>query len=139
SGPRVAVVEDNADLLAYLAQELGRWYRVLPFPDSMHAVQAIISDPPDLIVSDIMMPGLDGIGLARKVRASAKTAEVPVLLLSAREEVEAKLAGFEAGADDYVHKPFDMQELHARIELHLRLRSQARELREALDQLKRAE
>ena len=64
---------------------------------------------------------------------------MPVLLLSAREEVEAKLAGFEAGADDYVHKPFDMQELRARIELHLRLRAQARELREALDQLKKAE
>jgi signal transduction histidine kinase len=86
-----------------------------------------------------MMPGLDGIALARKVRAAPATAEVPVLLLSAREEVEAKVAGFEAGADDYVHKPFDMQELHARIELHLRLRGQARQLREALDQLKKAE
>jgi signal transduction histidine kinase len=139
SGPRVAVVEDNADLLAYLTQELGRWYRVLPFPDSTLAAQAMIADPPDLIVSDIMMPGLDGIALARQVRAARGTAEVPVLLLSAREEVEAKLAGFEAGADDYVHKPFDMQELRARIELHLRLRSQARELREALDQLKKAE
>jgi signal transduction histidine kinase len=139
SGPRVAVVEDNADLLVYLAQELGRWYRVSPFPDSTAAVEAIIADPPDLIVSDIMMPGLDGIGLARKIRAAPPTAEVPVLLLSAREEVEAKLAGFEAGADDYVHKPFDIQELHARIELHLRLRAQARQLREALEQLKKAE
>jgi len=81
-----------------------------------------------LIVSDIMMPGLDGIALARKIRAAPPTAEVPVLLLSAREEVEAKLAGFEAGADDYVHKPFDIQELHARIELHLRLRAQQRQL-----------
>ena len=102
-------------------------------------MRAIIADPPDLIVSDIMMPGLDGIGLAQQIRASPGTASVPVVLLSAREEVEAKLAGFEAGADDYVHKPFDMQELHARIELHLRLRAQARQLREALDQLKKAE
>jgi len=139
AGPRIAVVEDNADLLSYLSQELGRWYRVLPFPDSTHAVESIVADPPDLIVSDIMMPGLDGIGLARKVRAAPSTASVPVLLLSAREEIEAKLAGFEAGADDYVHKPFDMQELHARIELHLRLRAQARQLRETLDQLKKAE
>jgi signal transduction histidine kinase len=139
AGARVAVIEDSPDLLAYLAQELGRWYRVSPFPDSTQAVQALLADPPDLIVSDIMMPGLDGIALARKVRAAPATAAVPVLLLSAREEVEAKLAGFEAGADDYVHKPFDMQELHARIELHLRLRAQARQLREALDQLKKAE
>jgi len=139
SGNRVAVVEDNPDLLAYLTQELGRWYRVIPFQESTKAVEALIADPPELIVSDIMMPGLDGIALARRIRAAPGTAEVPVLLLSAREEVEAKLAGFEAGADDYVHKPFDVQELHARIELHLRLRAQQRQLREALDQLKKAE
>jgi len=138
-GARVAVVEDNPDLLSYLTQELGRWYRVTPFDDSVKAVDALIAAPPDLIVSDIMMPGLDGIALARKIRSAPSTAEVAVLLLSAREEVEAKLAGFEAGADDYVHKPFDVQELHARIELHLRLRAQQRELREALDQLKKAE
>jgi signal transduction histidine kinase len=139
AGPRLAVVEDNPELLAYLAQELGRWYRVSPFADSTAAVQAIVAEPPDLIVSDIMMPGLDGIELARKVRANGRTTEVPVILLSAREEVESKVAGFEAGADDYVHKPFDLQELHARIELHLRLRAQARKIREALEQLKRAE
>src|SRR5207302_88783 len=139
SGPRLAVVEDNPELLAYLTQELGRWYRVSPFADSTYAVQAITAEPPDLIVSDIMMPGLDGIALARKVRAEPRTTEVPVILLSAREEVESKVAGFEAGADDYVHKPFDLQELHARIELHLRLRAQAQKIREALEQLKKAE
>ncbi|HTO97328.1 MAG TPA: ATP-binding protein, partial [Myxococcales bacterium] len=138
-GPRVAVVEDNADLLGYLTQELGKWYRVAPFADSSKALEAILSDPPDLIVSDIMMPGLDGITLARRVRADERTARVPVVLLSAREEVEAKLLGFDAGADDYVHKPFDVQELRARIDLHLRLRGQAQELRDALDQLKKAE
>jgi signal transduction histidine kinase len=139
AGARVALVEDNADLLGYLAQELGRWYRVTPFSDSSRALREIAADPPDLIVSDIMMPGVDGITLARQVRADPRTAEVPVVLLSAREEVEAKLAGFQAGADDYVHKPFDLQELRARIELHLRLRAQAREIRLALEQLKKAE
>jgi signal transduction histidine kinase len=139
SGARIALVEDNADLLAYLAQELGHYYRVTPHAESAKALQSLLADPPDLIVSDIMMPGLDGIGLARSLRADPRTAEVPVVLLSAREEVEAKLAGFEAGADDYVQKPFQLQELRARIEIHLRLRAQARELRAALDQLKRAE
>jgi len=138
-GPRVAVVEDNTELLAYVTQQLGSWYRVLPYGDSTEALKAIVSDPPDLIVSDIMMPGMDGIALARKVRADPRTAEVPVLLLSAREELESKLLGFEAGANDYVHKPFDVQELRARIDLHLRLRSQAIRLGEALEQLKRAE
>jgi len=139
SGARIAVVEDNTDLLAYLSLELGHYYRVTPHADSTKALQSILADPPDLILSDIMMPGLDGIGLARQLRKDPRTAEVPVLLLSAREEVEAKLAGFEAGADDYVQKPFQLQELRARLEIHLRLRTQARELRKALEQLKRAE
>ena len=139
SGPRLVVVEDNAELLGFLTQELVRWYRVTPFSDSSKALEGLRADPPDLIVCDIMMPGLDGIALARELRADPRTREVPVILLSAREEVEAKLAGFDAGADDYVQKPFEIQELWARIELHLRLRAQADELRAALAQLKQAE
>jgi signal transduction histidine kinase len=139
SGPRLVVVEDNSDLLAFLTQELGRWYRVTPYSDSGKALAGLLADPPDLIVSDIMMPGIDGIALARELRADPRTLQIPVILLSAREEVEAKLAGFGAGADDYVQKPFEIQELRARIELHLRLRAQARDLRAALAQLKQAE
>ncbi|GAC1343409.1 MAG: hypothetical protein NVSMB23_17230 [Myxococcales bacterium] len=139
AGSRLVIVEDNTDLLTYLTQELGRYYRISPFADSSRALRSCLDDPPDLIVSDIMMPGLDGIALARQLRADPRTTEVPVVLLSAREEVEAKLAGFEAGVDDYVQKPFELQELRARIELHLGLRAQARELRTALAQLKKAE
>ena len=139
TGPRVMVVEDNPELLTYLVQELGRWYRITPCSESPAALRDAIAAPPDLIVSDIMMPDMDGIALARNVRAAESTREVPVVLVSAREEVEAKLAGFEAGADDYVQKPFQMQELHARIELHLRLRAQARDLRATLERLKQAE
>jgi signal transduction histidine kinase len=139
SGSRLLLIEDNTDLLTYLTKELGHHYRIAPFADSRRALQAALTDPPDLIVSDIMMPGLDGIALARALRADPRTVEVPVVLLSAREEVEAKLAGFDAGVDDYVQKPFEMQELRARIELHLGLRAQARSLRMALAQLKKAE
>jgi signal transduction histidine kinase len=139
SGSRLILIEDNTDLLTYLTKELGYHYRIAPFADSRRALQGALTDPPDLIVSDIMMPGLDGIALARALRADPRTAEVPVVLLSAREEVEAKLAGFDAGVDDYVQKPFEMQELRARIELHLGLRAQARSLRMALAQLKKAE
>jgi signal transduction histidine kinase len=139
SGARLMLIEDNTDLLTYLTQELGHYYRIAPFADSGRALQSALTDAPDLIVSDIMMPGLDGIALARALRADPRTVEVPVVLLSAREEVEAKLAGFEAGVDDYVQKPFELQELRARIELHLGLRAQARDLRTALAQLKKAE
>jgi signal transduction histidine kinase len=139
SGSRLLIVEDNTDLLSYLTQELGHYYRIAPFADSGKALRSALADPPDLIVADIMMPDLDGIALARELRGDPRTAEVPIVILSAREEVEAKLAGFHAGVDDYVQKPFDLQELRARIELHLGLRAQARELRVALAQLKRAE
>ena len=139
SGSRLMIVEDNTDLLTYLTQELGHYYRIAPFADSGRALRSALADPPDLILSDIMMPDLDGIALARELRADPRTAEVPIVLLSAREEVEAKLAGFQAGVDDYVQKPFELQELRARIELHLGMRAQARELRVALAQLKRAE
>ncbi len=138
-GPRIMIVEDNTDLLNYLTHELGRWYRVMPFADSIKALETALADPPDLILSDIMMPGMDGIALARELRNDSRTIDVPVVLLSAREEVEAKLAGFEAGADDYVQKPFELSELRARIHLHLHLRSKSRLLSRALEQLKQAE
>jgi len=138
-GPRIMIVEDNTDLLNYLTHELGRWYRVMPFADSVKALETALADPPDLILSDIMMPAMDGIALAREVRSDPRTIDLPVVLLSAREEVEAKLAGFEAGADDYVQKPFELSELRARIHLHLHLRSKSRLLSRALEQLKQAE
>jgi C4-dicarboxylate-specific signal transduction histidine kinase len=138
-GPRIMIVEDNTDLLNYLTHELSRWYRVMPFADSIKALETALADPPDLILSDIMMPGMDGIALARELRNDPRTIDVPVVLLSAREEVEAKLAGFEAGADDYVQKPFELSELRARIHLHLHLRSKSRLLSRALEQLKQAE
>ncbi len=111
----------------------------MPFADSIKALETALADPPDLILSDIMMPGMDGIALARELRNDSRTIDVPVVLLSAREEVEAKLAGFEAGADDYVQKPFELSELRARIHLHLHLRSKSRLLSRALEQLKQAE
>ena len=148
AGPRarVMIVEDSADLLRYLAVELGRSYRVEPFQESTRALEHALHDPPDLIISDVMMPLLDGIELARRLRAQAATRSVPIVLLSARDDIEAKVAGFDAGVDDYLQKPFQALELHARIAAHIRLRSQSRQLeqtasdlRDALDQLKQTE
>jgi signal transduction histidine kinase len=119
------VVEDNADLLLYLKQELSRDYRVLAFSDSLQAIHKATEDPPDLILSDVMMPVLDGLELVKRVRSEPRTRDIPVLLLSAHDELETKVAGLSAGADDYIPKPFQLPEVRARIELHLRLRAQA--------------
>jgi signal transduction histidine kinase len=146
SASRVMVVEDNPDLLEYLALELGKSYAVEPFMESERALEQALRSPPDLVLSDVMMPVLDGIELARRLRAADATSEVPIVLLSAREDLDAKMAGFAAGVNDYLHKPFQAPELRARIDTHLRLRARtleleriAGELSAALDQLKQAE
>jgi signal transduction histidine kinase len=137
--PSLVVVEDNDDLRAFLRQELGRWYHVSALGDSMEALHHLQSVGADLVVTDVMMPVMDGIQLVQRLRDLSSTKDIPILLLSAREDVETKLRGFAAGADDYVEKPFQMAELRARIDLHLRLRDQTRQLKEAQTALMRQE
>src|SRR5690606_4923217 len=103
--PTVVVVEDNPDLRAYLRQELGRWYRVVAIGDSTEALLHLQDRAADLVLTDVMMPVMDGIDLARRLRASPVTAATPILVLSARDDVDSKLRGFEVGVDDYVTKP----------------------------------
>src|SRR5262249_23315798 len=83
------------------------------------ALEAVKRSPPDLVLSDVMMPGLDGFGLLRELRNNPSTSTIPVILLSARAGEEASLSGLEAGADDYLVKPFSARELLARIRTHL--------------------
>lgn len=95
--------------------------------DGQAALEAARERRPDLILSDVMMPRLDGLGLLRELRADERTREIPVVLLSARAGEESLLAGIETGADDYLVKPFSARELLARVQTHLnmgRLRSQ---------------
>jgi PAS domain S-box-containing protein len=121
-GPaRVLVADDNADMRRYLRRLLAPYYQVDTAPDGRAALAAARADPPDLIVSDVMMPGLDGIALTGALRASPATAGVPVLLLSARTGQDAAIAGLDAGADDYLVKPFAASELLARVRGHLQL------------------
>jgi PAS domain S-box-containing protein len=118
---RVLVADDNADMRQYLRRLLAPYYRIDTVPDGRAALDAARADPPDLIVSDVMMPGLDGIALVGALRASTATAAVPVLLLSARTGQDAAIAGLDAGADDYLVKPFAAGELLARVRGHLQL------------------
>ena len=119
---RVLVADDNADMREYLARLLRTaGYQVTTVTDGQAALDAVRAGPPDLVISDVMMPRLDGLGLVAALRADARTAAVPVLLLSARAGQEASIEGLRAGADDYLVKPFSAVELLARVRSNLEM------------------
>src|SRR5262249_28207547 len=102
-------------------------YRIEAVPDGEAALAAVRERPPDLILTDVMMPRLDGFGLLREVRADPATRELPVIMLSARAGEESRVEGVEAGADDYLVKPFGARELLARVSAHLQMARLRRE------------
>ena len=117
---RVLVADDNADMREYLARLLRTaGYLVTTVTDGEAALDAVRAGLPDLVISDVMMPRLDGLGLVAALRADARTAAVPALLLSARAGQEASVEGLRAGADDYLVKPFSAVELLARVSSNL--------------------
>lgn len=121
-GGRIVVADDNQDMRAYVCRLLETaGYRVEAVADGEAALAACLADPPDLVLSDVMMPRLDGFGLLAKLRADERTRVVPLILLSARAGEEARIEGIDAGADDYLVKPFGARELLARIEGAIRL------------------
>ncbi|HEX5717640.1 MAG TPA: ATP-binding protein [Thermoanaerobaculia bacterium] len=128
--PRVLLVEDNQELRSFMAQRLSSRYQVEEAADGNEGLAAARRATPDLIVSDVMMPGMDGHELCRRLRADPSLASVPVILLTARAGSEAVVEGLEVGADDYVVKPFALRELQARIAAHLRAREIERQLHE---------
>ena len=129
---RVLVADDNADMRSYIARLLAGSYAVTTAANGEEALARILSDPPDLVLSDVMMPGLDGFGLIEAIRKNPRTHGVPVILLSARAGEEAGVEGLQAGASDYLVKPFTARELLARVSTHLEM---ARIRREAVDVL----
>ncbi|MBS3666368.1 MULTISPECIES: response regulator transcription factor [Halomonadaceae] len=113
---RVLIVEDNRDICENIAEYLEKHSYVVDFAfDGISAMYLALTNPFDAIVLDLMLPGMDGLSFCKKLRADAKV-ETPVLMLTARDTLDDKLKGFEAGADDYLVKPFALQELHARLQ-----------------------
>jgi PAS domain S-box-containing protein len=119
--PRVLIADDNADMRRYLVRLLAERYDVTSVPDGQAALDAVRERPPDLILTDVMMPQLDGFGLLRELRSNVKTSTIPIILLSARAGEESRVEGIERGADDYLIKPFSARELLARVQTHLEL------------------
>ncbi|MEM1096837.1 MAG: ATP-binding protein, partial [Bacteroidota bacterium] len=113
--PTVLVVDDNDEIRAYVRSHLDAHYRVLEAGDGEAGLQVARAHMPDLVLSDVMMPKLDGYGLCRAIKADAELAFIPVVLLTAKASSESKLTGLGEGADDYLTKPFASDELLARI------------------------
>ncbi len=132
--PRILWADDNADMRDYVGRLLADRYDVLAVPDGVRALAAAREKCPDLVLTDIMMPGLDGIGLLRELRADARMRGIPVILLSARAGEESAVEGLEACADDYLAKPFSAHELLARVRTHLGLARVRRKWANELEQ-----
>lgn len=119
--PRILVIEDESDIAALVAYQLTHaGFQVRTASGSRDAMRAIDSDPPDLIVLDIMLPEIRGTDLLKTLRSQKETERTPVILLTALREEEDRVRGFELGADDYISKPFSPKELVLRVKAVLR-------------------
>ena len=125
NAPRILVVEDDTEIRAFVTGVLRTEFRVLEAVNGEEGCRLAIKERPDLIVSDVMMPVMSGLQLLTQLRGIPETADIPVILLTARQEVSEKVEGLGIGASDYLGKPFSPRELLARIEAQLRLRDAA--------------
>jgi PAS domain S-box-containing protein len=132
--PRILIADDNNDMRAYLKSLLDPHAEVTACADGEAALALLRNGQPDLLLSDVMMPKLDGFGLIARIRADSALRHLPVILLSARAGEEAKVEGLQAGADDYLVKPFATAELLARVQRQLDLARERRAQREDLAQ-----
>jgi PAS domain S-box-containing protein len=125
--PRILLADDNADMREYIQRLLGENYDVETVADGEAALQRARQSPPDVILADVMMPRLDGFGLLQRWRADDALKNIPVILVSARAGEEARIEGLQAGADDYLVKPFSARELTARVAAHVAIAGVRRE------------
>jgi DNA-binding response OmpR family regulator/two-component sensor histidine kinase len=123
----ILVVEDNCDMRFFIRSHFEPTYQVIEASDGKEGWQQVVNIIPDIIISDIMMPGMDGFEFCRKVKKDERTAHIPVILLTALLSREQQMDGIDAGADDYITKPFDIAILRAKVENLMTLRKSLRE------------
>ncbi|MEO6720389.1 MAG: ATP-binding protein [Ferruginibacter sp.] len=114
--PLLLIVEDNKDLRVFIKEIVQQYYQVSEAANGKEGLEKAITEVPDIIVSDVMMPVMDGFAMAEKLRKDERTSHIPVILLTAKAGQQHKLEGLETGADDYLTKPFDARELLLRIQ-----------------------
>jgi two-component sensor histidine kinase/CheY-like chemotaxis protein len=137
SRSRILIADANADLRLYLGSLIGREHDVTVVNDGEEALCAICVQHPDLVIADVTIPGLGGYELVSRLRAEPSTASIPIILLSARVDEDARIEGLVYGADDYIVKPFSVRELRARINTHLALSNARRAVERLLRQSNR--
>ncbi len=123
----ILIVEDNYDMREYIKDSLGKDYIFDEAINGEQGIRKAVNTIPDLIISDMMMPKMDGNELTRKLKFDEKTCHIPIILLTAKAEHESKIEGLKTGADEYLTKPFDIQELRVRIENLINLRRKLQE------------
>jgi len=125
--PHILVVEDNSDLRKFIIGSLGTEFHFLEAADGKEGLQTAIDEIPDLIISDVMMPEMDGITMTGKLKKDSRTSHIPLILLTAKTTDESKLSGLGTGADDYLTKPFNKQELLLKVRNSIASRIKLRE------------
>ncbi len=126
-GLRLLIVEDNPDVLRYLSLLLGGEYRISVAENGLEGFEKALEEIPDLVISDVMMPVMDGFTFCRKLKTDIRTSHIPVVLLTARSDAASRLQGLQTGADAYLSKPFDRKELQIRIGRLIALRKKLQE------------
>lgn len=125
--PLLLVIEDNPDMRMYIRGHLGHTFTVLEAENGREGLAQAFESIPDLILSDVMMPEMDGLEVCAAIKADERTSHIPVVLLTARAQVEHRIAGYESGADAYLPKPFNAQELQVRVRTLIEERRRIRE------------
>ena len=134
NSPTLLLVEDNRDLLTYMGTVLGKQYRIMKATDGQQALQLLEQEQADIIISDVMMDGMDGLELCRRIKGDINLSHIPVILLTAKALAADELEGLRMGADDYITKPFHMDVLRQRISRVLKRQQESHaQLRENFD------
>ena len=113
---RIMIVDDDEEIAEYIRNELSGSYRVTAMTDSRQALKAVMEQHYDLVISDVVMPGLDGISLLKTLKSNVNTSDIPVILLTSKADVEDRVEGLKRGADAYIAKPFNIEELAAQVD-----------------------
>ncbi len=125
--PLVLIVEDQKDVREYIKDSLGSGYTIIEAENGKQGLQQVEEEEPDIIISDIMMPEMDGLEMTRKLKNQLKTSHIPIILLTAKASQEQKLEGLEEGADSYIPKPFNKRHLQIRVKKLIELRKKLQE------------
>ena len=113
---KILIVDDDAEIASYIRNELGYWYRFDAAPNGKEALKALLTGTYNLVISDVMMPEMDGISLLKSIKGNPNISDIPVIMLTSKTEVSDRLEGLKRGADAYLSKPFNMDELHILID-----------------------